>query len=142
MDAINFVKTVEIHQYRKIACMEEIAYLNGWIRKEDLLEEYEILKKNQFGQSLKDVLDGKYIERLYWFKRKIGIENITKIKIIETKILRVVIFETDILGSQSGYFTKIYNKPEYEILSIIVEFVQDNKNFSVQKGTSSWLLLV
>lgn len=29
MDAINFVKTVETHRYRKIACLEEIAYLNG-----------------------------------------------------------------------------------------------------------------
>lgn len=39
-----------------------IAYLNGWISKEQVLEEYEILKKNQYGQYLKDVLDGKYID--------------------------------------------------------------------------------
>ena len=31
VDATNFVKTVEQHQHRKIACLEEIAYLNGWI---------------------------------------------------------------------------------------------------------------
>ena len=30
VDATNFVKTVETHQHRKIACLEEIAYLNGW----------------------------------------------------------------------------------------------------------------
>ncbi|MBQ6980866.1 MAG: glucose-1-phosphate thymidylyltransferase RfbA, partial [Synergistaceae bacterium] len=30
-DATNFVKTLETHQHRKIACLEEIAYLNGWI---------------------------------------------------------------------------------------------------------------
>ena len=62
VDATNFVKTVEVHQHRKIACLEEIAYLNGWISKEQVLEEYEILKKNQYGQYLKDVLDGKYID--------------------------------------------------------------------------------
>ncbi|MGN1202215.1 MAG: glucose-1-phosphate thymidylyltransferase RfbA [Eubacterium sp.] len=65
VDATNFVKTVETHQHRKIACLEEIAYLNNWISKEDLLEVYEELKKNQYGQYLKDVLDGKYIEYLY-----------------------------------------------------------------------------
>jgi len=62
-DATNFVKTVETHQHRKIACLEEIAYLNGWISKEDLEKVYEVLKKNQYGQYLKDVMDGKYIDR-------------------------------------------------------------------------------
>lgn len=61
-DATNFVKTVEDHQHRKIACLEEIAYLNGWISKEDVLQVYEVLKKNQYGQYLKDVVDGKYLE--------------------------------------------------------------------------------
>ena len=65
MDATNFVKTIETHQHRKLACLEEIAYLNGWITKEDVLEVYEVLKKNQYGQYLKDVLDGKYLEHLY-----------------------------------------------------------------------------
>ena len=65
VDATNFVKTVEQHQHRKIACLEEIAYLNGWISKEEVLEVYEVLKKNQYGQYLKAVLDGKYQEHLY-----------------------------------------------------------------------------
>ena len=63
VDATNFVKTMETHQHRKIACLEEIAYLNGWISREDVLEVYEVLKKNQYGQYLKDVLDGKYIDK-------------------------------------------------------------------------------
>lgn len=62
VDATNFVKTVETHQHRKIACLEEIAYLNKWISKEEILEVYELLKKNQYGQYLKDVIDGKYRE--------------------------------------------------------------------------------
>ena len=32
------MKTVETHQHRKIACLEEIAYLRGWISKEELME--------------------------------------------------------------------------------------------------------
>ncbi len=64
-DATNFVKTIEQHQHRKIACLEEIAYLNGWITKEEVMKVYEILKKNQYGQYLLDVLEGKYRETLY-----------------------------------------------------------------------------
>lgn len=62
VDATNFVKTIETHQHRKIACLEEIAYLNGWISKEDVMKVYEEVKKNQYGQYLLDVLDGKYID--------------------------------------------------------------------------------
>ena len=65
VNATNFVKTVEQHQHRKIACLEEIAYLNGWISKDELMEVYEVMKKNQDGQYLKDVMDGKYQEHLY-----------------------------------------------------------------------------
>ncbi len=65
MDAGNFVRTVETHQHRKIACLEEIAYLNGWITREQVMASYEILKKNQYGKYLKDVLDGKYVDRLH-----------------------------------------------------------------------------
>ena len=65
VEATNFVKTVETHQHRKIACLEEIAYLNGWISREDVLKVYEILKKNQYGQYLKDVLDEKYMDVLH-----------------------------------------------------------------------------
>ena len=64
-EAANFVMTVESHQHRKIACLEEIAYLNGWITKDDMMEVYEVLKKNQYGHYLKDVIDGKYREQLY-----------------------------------------------------------------------------
>ena len=65
VEATNFVKTIEQHQHRKIACLEEIAYLKGWITKDDVLKVYEMFKKNQYGQYLYDVLEGKYIENLY-----------------------------------------------------------------------------
>ena len=63
VDATNFVYTMEKHQHRKIACLEEIAYLNGWINKEQILQSYEVLKKNQYGEYLKDVVDGKYLDK-------------------------------------------------------------------------------
>lgn len=65
VNATNFVKTAETYQHRKIGCLEEIAYLNGWITREDVMEVYEVLKHNQYGQYLKDVLDGKYMDALH-----------------------------------------------------------------------------
>ena len=65
VDATNFIKTVETHQHRKVACLEEIAYLNGWITKERLFEIYELMKNNEYGQYLKDIIDGKFMDGLY-----------------------------------------------------------------------------
>lgn len=65
VEASNFVKTIEDHQHRKIACLEEIAYLNGWITGDEVLKAYEVLKKNQYGQYLMDVLNGKYLDTLH-----------------------------------------------------------------------------
>lgn len=65
VEATNFVKTMEDHQHRKIACLEEIAYLNGWITREQVMATYEVLKKNQYGRYLKDVLEGKFIDVLH-----------------------------------------------------------------------------
>ncbi len=64
VDATNFVKTVEQHQHRKIACLEEIAYLNGWITREEIQKTADELKKNQYGQYLQDVIDAKYRDEL------------------------------------------------------------------------------
>lgn len=63
VDATNFVRTIESHQHRKIACLEEIAYLNHWITRDQLLENIQPLKKNQYGQYLMDVLAGKFIDK-------------------------------------------------------------------------------
>jgi Glucose-1-phosphate thymidylyltransferase (EC 2.7.7.24) len=63
VEATSFVSTVERHQNRKIACLEEIAYNNGWVTKAQLQKSYELYQKNQYGKYLKDVLDGKYIDQ-------------------------------------------------------------------------------
>lgn len=58
-EATAFVKTIEEHQGLKISCPEEIAFNNGWITKEQLKEQAELMKKNQYGKFLFDVLEGK-----------------------------------------------------------------------------------
>lgn len=57
-DASNFVKLVEEHQSIKICCPEEIAYVNGWISKEELLAKGESMKKNEYGKYLLKVAQG------------------------------------------------------------------------------------
>jgi len=64
VEATNFVYTIETHQHRKIACLEEIAYLNGWITEDQIRASAEQMKKNEYGKYLKDVLDGKYIDKI------------------------------------------------------------------------------
>ena len=58
-DATAFVKMIEEHQGLKISCLEEIAYKNNWITKEQLLKAAEPMKKNQYGQHLLNVANGK-----------------------------------------------------------------------------------
>ena len=58
-DATAFVKMVEEHQGLKISCLEEIAYNNGWISKKDLLDAAKPMEKNQYGQHLINVANGK-----------------------------------------------------------------------------------
>ena len=59
-EATEFVKTIETHQHRKIACLEEIAFKNGWITKDRMEEACKLYAKNQYGRYLRDTLDGKY----------------------------------------------------------------------------------
>ena len=58
-DASYFVKMLEEHQGLKVACLEEIAYNNGWISKDTLIKQGNLLKKNQYGQHLLRVAAGK-----------------------------------------------------------------------------------
>ena len=62
VEATTFVKNIEDHQHRKIGCLEEMAYKNEWITKEQLAEAAEAMKKNEYGQYLQDVVDGKFID--------------------------------------------------------------------------------
>ena len=56
IEAGQFVQTIEHRQGYKIACLEEIAYNNGWIDKEKILEIAKPLSKNGYGQYLYDLV--------------------------------------------------------------------------------------
>lgn len=56
IEAGQFVQTIENRQGYKIACLEEIAYNNGWISKEKILEIAKPLAKNGYGQYLYDLV--------------------------------------------------------------------------------------
>lgn len=59
LEAADFVQMVEKRQGIKISAPEEIAYKNGWISKEKLLESAERYGKSPYGSHLKAVADGK-----------------------------------------------------------------------------------
>ena len=59
IDAGEYIKSLEEHQSLKVCCPEEIGYKNGWISKEKLLATGELMKKNQYGQHLLNVANGK-----------------------------------------------------------------------------------
>lgn len=58
-EATAYVKMIEDHQGLKISCPEEIAYQNGWITKEKLVETGKLMEKNQYGRHLLNVAEGK-----------------------------------------------------------------------------------
>ena len=58
IEAGQFVQTVEHRQGLKIACIEEIAFRQGWITKDTLLMQAKALKKTNYGKYLAKVVDG------------------------------------------------------------------------------------
>ena len=57
LEASHFVHTIEQRQGWKVACLEEIAYTNGWMTKEQVAAQAEKLKKTGYGQYLQKMLD-------------------------------------------------------------------------------------
>ena len=55
IEASQFVQTIEKRQGLKIACIEEIAYVNGWISYEEIIKKGESMKDNGYGQYLLNI---------------------------------------------------------------------------------------
>ena len=60
LDAANFVQMIEKRQGIKIAAVEEIAFVNGWISREKLMESAQRYGKSSYGAHLKKVAEGKF----------------------------------------------------------------------------------
>ena len=58
LDAANFIKTVETRQGLQIACLEEIAYENNWMTKDEVLNSISSMLKTQYGQYLLKLIEG------------------------------------------------------------------------------------
>tara|TARA_R110001599_G_scaffold99341_1_gene254705 strand:- start:4540 stop:5421 length:882 start_codon:yes stop_codon:yes gene_type:complete len=58
LEASHFVQTIEHRQGFKVACLEEIAYVQGWMSKGELLAQAEKLKKTGYGQYLIRLVNG------------------------------------------------------------------------------------
>lgn len=59
MEASDYIRILENHQGLKVCCPEEIAFKNGWITKQKLIEQGELMKNNQYGKHLLNVACGK-----------------------------------------------------------------------------------
>lgn len=57
LEASNFVRIIEERQGLKIGCIEEIAFRNGWISKEEILKFAKSLKKNKYGKYLEKLIE-------------------------------------------------------------------------------------
>ena len=52
LDAANFIRTIETRQGLQVACLQEIAYENGWLTREQILAGIGDLRKTEYGQYL------------------------------------------------------------------------------------------
>ncbi|MCI8643018.1 MAG: glucose-1-phosphate thymidylyltransferase, partial [Lachnospiraceae bacterium] len=58
-EATDFVQTLQKRQSVEISAPEEIAYVNGWVTKEELLKSAVRYGKSPYGEHLKQVADGR-----------------------------------------------------------------------------------
>jgi len=56
LEAAMFVETIEKRQGYKIACLEEIAWRNGWLNNEQVLQAAQLISKNTYGKYLADLI--------------------------------------------------------------------------------------
>ncbi len=57
LEAANFIRTIETRQGLQIACLQEVAYENGWMTKEEIEESIKPMLKTEYGQYLKRMIE-------------------------------------------------------------------------------------
>ena len=57
LDAGNFIRTIETRQGLQVACLQEIAYMNGWMTREQVRESCRDLLKTEYGQYLMRMIE-------------------------------------------------------------------------------------
>ena len=114
MQASQFVQVIEERQGLKIGAIEEAAYRQGFITKEELKVLATPLLKSGYGKHLI-----KYYRRL--------------MKATETKLKGCFVIEPRVFNDDRGYFFESYNREKFdEITGYKVNFVQDNESFSTK----------
>ena len=57
LDAANFIRTIETRQGLQVACLQEIAYDQGWMTKDEVRESISDLLKTEYGQYLRKMIE-------------------------------------------------------------------------------------
>ena len=59
LNAANFIHTIETRQGLQVACLQEIAFENGWLTAQEIRENNQDLLKTEYGQYLMRITEGK-----------------------------------------------------------------------------------
>ena len=59
MDAANFIRTIETRQGLQVACLEEIAFENGWLSASEVRDTIQNMLKTDYGRYLLRITEGK-----------------------------------------------------------------------------------
>ena len=114
LQASNFIATLEQRQGLSASCIEEIAYKNGFISRDQLIGLATPLAKSQYGQYL----------------LKVANERSSMMKVLKTKFPGLLIIEPDVFSDERGYFFESYNNQKFWLNNITYEPVQDNESCS------------
>ncbi len=114
LEASNFIQAVEHRQGLKVACLEEIAYLKGYISKDSLIQLAEPIKTNTYGE---------YLIRIA--------KSDNSMNISRTEIPDVILIKPNVFSDDRGYFFESFRENILtDYLGYKVNFCQNNESKS------------
>ena len=129
LQASNFVQTIEERQGLKIACIEEIAFHQGFIDTEQL-ERLGRNMDNRYGHYLLSLLEPSPAQEAS--RRDDVPDSEDLINVLLCEIPGVVLLELAVFADDRGFFFESFQKSRYHTAGITSEFVQDNYSRSVR----------